>query len=146
MPKGIARVNKRFNTPHILLTFLLLFGATPILAGKDLRYIIMLGGGLVFIYDMIPLIAAFTLSKQLPDVFAAARMKMSETTVRTIAVIGMFVLVVQGSLSFSDIDRVGWALVAGYIVLVLIYIGFRDRHRRVVADKNGPERSALHRM
>ena len=134
MPKGIAVVNKRFNTPHILLTFLLLFGATPILAGKDLRYIIMLGGGLVFIYDMIPLIAAFTLSKRLPDVFAAARMKMSERTVKTIAVIGMFVLVVQGSLSFSDIDRIGWALVAGYIVLVVIYIAIRDRFRQATTN------------
>ena len=134
LPKGIAVVNKRFNTPHILLTFLLLFGATPILAGKDLRYIIMLGGGLVFIYDMIPLIAAFTLSKRLPDVFAAARMKMSERTVKTIAVIGMFVLVVQGSLSFSDIDRIGWALVAGYIVLVVIYIAIRDRFRQATTN------------
>ncbi len=134
LPKGIAVVNKRFNTPHILLTFLLLFGATPILAGKDLRYIIMLGGGLVFIYDMIPLIAAFTLSKRLPEVFAAARMKMSEKTVKTIAAIGMLVLVVQGSLSFSDIDRIGWALVAGYITLVVIYIQVRDRHRVGVDD------------
>ena len=130
LPERIAVVNKRFNTPHILLTFLLLFGATPILAGKDLRYIIMLGGGLVFIYDMIPLIAAFTLSKRLPEVFAAAQMKMSERTVKTIAAIGMVVLVVQGSLSFSDIDRIGWGLVAGYIVLVLIYIQIRDRHRK----------------
>ena len=32
LPKGIAVVNKRFNTPHILLTFLLVFGATPIIA------------------------------------------------------------------------------------------------------------------
>lgn len=134
LPKGIAVVNKRFNTPHILLTFLLLFGATPILAGKDLRYIIMLGGGLVFIYDMIPLIAAFTLSKRLPEVFAAARMKMSEKTVKTVAAIGMLVLVVQGSLSFSDIDRIGWALVAGYITLVVIYIQIRDRHRVGVDD------------
>jgi len=134
LPKGIAVINKRFNTPHILLTFLLLFGATPILAGKDLRYIIMLGGGLVFIYDMIPLIAAFTLSKRLPHVFRAARMRMSERTVKTIAVTGMLVLVVQGSLSFSDIDRVGWALVAGYIVLVVIYILARDRHRHGVDE------------
>ena len=136
LPKGIAVVNKRFNTPHILLTFLLLFGATPILAGKDLRYIIMLGGGLVFVYDMIPLVAAFTLSKRLPDVFAAARMRMSEKTVKTIAVIGMCVLVVQGSLSFSDIDRIGWSLVAGYIVLVLVYIGARDRYRRNVIENS----------
>ena len=125
LPRGIAVVNKRFNTPHILLTFLLLFGAAPILAGKDLRYIIMLGGGLVFIYDMIPLIAAFLLSKRLPEVFARARMNLSEKAVKTISVIGMLILVVQGSLSFSDIDRVGWALVAGYIILVLIYIRVR---------------------
>jgi APA family basic amino acid/polyamine antiporter len=105
LPKGIAVVNKRFNTPHILLTFLLIFGATPILAGKDLRYIIMLGGGLVFIYDMIPLIAAFALSRRLPDVFAQARMKMSEKTVKTIAVIGMCILLVQGSLSIRDRHR-----------------------------------------
>ena len=143
LPKGIAVVNKRFNTPHILLTFLLLFGAAPILAGKDLRYIIMLGGGLVFIYDMIPLVAAFTLSKRLPEVFAAARMRMSEKTVKTIAVIGMCVLVVQGSLSFSDIDRIGWALVAGYIVLVVIYINARDRHRRAIPDDSRTEHSAL---
>jgi APA family basic amino acid/polyamine antiporter len=134
LPKGIAVVNKRFNTPHILLTFLLLFGATPILAGKDLRYIIMLGGGLVFIYDMIPLIAAFALSKRLPEVFAQARMKMSEKTVKTVAVIGMCILVVQGALSFSDIDRTGWALVAGYIVLVVIYIHVRDRYRQPAAE------------
>lgn len=125
LPRGIAVVNKRFNTPHILLTFLLLFGAAPVLAGKDLRYIIMLGGGLVFIYDMIPLIAAFLLSKRLPDVFARARMSLSERAIRTISVAGMAILVVQGTLSFSDIDRVGWALVAGYITLVLIYIRVR---------------------
>ena len=133
LPKGIAVVNERFKTPHILLTFLLLFGATPILAGKDLRYIIMLGGGLVFIYDMIPLIAAFTLSKRLPDVFAQARMKLSEKWVKIIAASGMVILVVQGSLSFSDIDRIGWGLVAGYITLVIIYIQVRDKRRRKIA-------------
>ena len=132
LPKGIAVVNKRFNTPHILLTFLLFFGAAPILAGKDLRYIIMLGGGLVFIYDMIPLIAAFTLSKRLPDVFAQARMKISEKWIRIIAATGMVILVVQGSLSFSDIDRIGWALVAGYIACVIVYIRVRDPRRRAI--------------
>ena len=55
LPKGLAAVNKRFNTPHILLTILLVVGSIPILAGKDMPYIIMLGSGLVFIYDIIPL-------------------------------------------------------------------------------------------
>ncbi|MGI9204247.1 MAG: APC family permease [Woeseiaceae bacterium] len=129
LPKGIAVVNKRFNTPHILLTFLLLFGATPILAGKDLRYIIMLGGGLVFIYDLIPLIAAFKFAERLPEVFARARMKMSERTVRTISVVGICVLLGQGALSFSDVDQTGWILVAVYIALVVVYIQIRSKRR-----------------
>ena len=128
LPKGIAVVNKRFNTPHILLTFLLIFGAIPIIAGKDLRYIIMLGGGLVFIYDLIPLIAAFNFSKRLPEEFAKASMKLSDQAVRIISVIGILILIGQGSLSFSDIDTTGWALVAAYILFVLIYIQVRARH------------------
>jgi len=129
LPKGIAVVNKRFNTPHILLTFLLFFGAIPIIAGKDLRYIIMLGGGLVFIYDLIPLVAAFNFAKRLPEEFAKARMRLSDRAIRIISVIGIVILVGQGSLSFSDIDRTGWVLVAAYIVLVLIYIQIRSKHR-----------------
>jgi len=139
LPKRIAVVNRRFNTPHILLTFLLLFGAAPILAGKDLRYIIMLGGGLVFIYDLIPLIAAFLLSKRLPAVFAGARMALSERSVQTIAVVGMLILFVQGALSFSDIDRVGWALVAGYILLVVVYIRLRPRFADMPVMHETPE-------
>ena len=126
LPPRIAVVNKRFNTPHILLTFLLLFGATPIIFGKDLRYIIMLGGGLVFVYDLIPLVAAFLLAKRLPEVFARATMKMSENTLRTISAIGIVVIVLQGMLSFSDVDRTGWALVVAYIVLVIVYIQLRS--------------------
>jgi len=129
LPRGIAVVNKRFNTPHILLTFLLLFGAIPIIAGKDLRYIIMLGGGLVFIYDLIPLVAAFNFAKRLPEEFAKARMRLSGRALRVISVVGILILIGQGSLSFSDIDRTGWVLVAVYIVLVLVYIHLRSKHR-----------------
>ncbi|HUU35370.1 MAG TPA: APC family permease, partial [Vicinamibacterales bacterium] len=125
LPRGLAVVNRRFNTPHLLLTGLLLLGAAPIVAGKDLRYIIMLGGGLVFVYDLLPLVSAFLLARRLPHVFAQARMKMSERTVKTISVLGIAVLLVQGGLSFSDIDRTGWVLVAAYIAAVIAYIALR---------------------
>ena len=90
----------------------------------------MLGGGLVFIYDMIPLIAAFKLAKTLPDVFAQARWNMSERTLKVISVVGIGILLVQGSLSFSDIDRTGWMLVAAYIALVVVYIRVRSKYRQ----------------
>ena len=125
LPESLAKVNQRFNTPHILLTVILIFGLTPILAGKDLRYIIMLGGGLVFIYDLIPLIAAYRFSATLPNVFKKATMRLSERKVKTISVIGICILMGQGALSFSDIDRSGWILVLVYSLLVMIYIKYR---------------------
>ena len=128
LPSKLAKVNKRFNTPHILLTIILIFGLTPIVAGKDLRYIIMLGGGLVFIYDLIPLIAAYRFSKELPDVFKNASMRLSEKSVKIISAIGVLILIGQGTLSFSDIDQSGWLLVILYILFVMIYIKFRRPH------------------
>ncbi len=125
LPSRLAKVNKRFNTPHILLTIILIFGLTPIVAGKDLRYIIMLGGGLVFIYDLIPLIAAYRFSKELPQVFKNASMRLSEKRVKIISATGVLILIGQGTLSFSDIDQSGWLLVILYILFVMIYIKFR---------------------
>ena len=140
LPQSLAKVNQRYNTPHILLTVILLFGLTPILAGKDLRYIIMLGGGLVFIYDLIPLVAAYQFSKKLPDLFNKATMRLSETKVKIISVVGVCILIGQGALSFSDIDKSGWILVLAYILLVLIYIKYRapynDRaSRQAISEK-----------
>jgi len=124
LPKGLAVVNRRFNTPHLLLTGLLVLGAAPIAAGWDLRYIIMLGGGMVFIYDLLPLVAAFLLPARHPEIFARARMRLSAGTLRGLSVAGIAVLLVQGALSFSDIDRTGWMLVGGYLVLAGAYVTF----------------------
>lgn len=136
LPKGIAVVNKRFNTPHILLTFLLFLGAAPVLAGWELRYIIMLGGGLVLVYDLFPIIAAFLLPEKLPEVFARASMRLTATQLKGLCVIGVLILLGQGALSFSDIDRTGWMLVAGYLVLVGSYVALKPLHT-VTKDENG---------
>ena len=122
LPQGIAVVNARFNTPHLLLSFLLVLGAAPILMGWELRYIIMLGGGLVFIYDLIPLIAAFRLPDKLPTVFARAQMRLSAAQLKSFCLLGMLILLGQGALSFSDIDRTGWALVLAYLILIGLYV------------------------
>lgn len=125
LPQRLAVVNRRFNTPHLLLTGLFVLGAAPIAAGWDLRYIIMLGGGMVFIYDLLPLVAAFLLPSRHPEIFARARMRMSAGALRGLAVAGIGVLLVQGALSFSDIDRTGWMLVGGYLLLAGAYVRMR---------------------
>jgi len=127
LPKGIAVVNKRYNTPHILLTMLLVVGSAPILVEWDMKYIIMLGSGLVFIYDVVPLLAAFYFARNLPDVFAKAQIKMSEKTLKIISVIGILILLVQANLAFSDIDSTGRYMIIGYIIMVIIYIQYRSK-------------------
>ena len=132
LPKGLAVVNKRFNTPHILLTLLLVVGSAPIIAGKEMPYIIMLGSGLVFIYDVVPLLAAYYFAERLPDVFAKAHIKLSEKTVKIVSVTGILILLVQASLAISDIDNTGRIMIVGYIALVIAYIQFRSKHQRSV--------------
>jgi APA family basic amino acid/polyamine antiporter len=127
LPKGLAVVSKRFNTPHILLTILLIVASIPIVAGKDMRYIIMLGSGLVFIYDIVPLLAAFYFARKLPEVFANAHIRMSEKMLKTISVIGILVLLIQANLAFSDIDNTGRMMIVGYIIMVVIYIQMRSK-------------------
>ena len=126
LPVSLAVVNRRFGTPHRLLTLLLVLGAAPILADWDLRYIIMLGGGLVFVYDLLPLAAAFLLPTRCPDIFRNARWTMSAGLLRSLCISGVAVLLVQGSLSFSDIDRTGWMLVGGYLLLAGLYVTLRQ--------------------
>ena len=127
LPKRLAVVNKRFNTPHIMLTILLIVASIPILADKDMRYIIMLGSGLVFIYDIVPLLAAFYFAKKLPEVFANAHFRMSEKALKTISVIGILILLVQANLAFSDIDNTGRMMIVGYIIMVIVYIQKRSK-------------------
>ena len=122
LPKSLAVVNPRFGTPHRLLLGLFLLGATPIALGWELRYIIMLGGGLVFIYDTLPLLAAFLLPKRLPEVFAGAAMRLSAPRLRLLALLALAVVLGQAALSFSDVDAVGWALVLSYLVFVGLYV------------------------
>lgn len=141
LPRRLAVVNRRFGTPHVLLTLLLLVGAAPILAGRGMRYIIMLGGGLVFVYDTLPLVAAFLFSRRLPDVFRQARMAMSERTVKALSLVGIGVLAGQGALSFSDVDRVGWALVAVYVAAVAAYIMLRAPYNERARQSRASARS-----
>ncbi|MEZ5418327.1 MAG: APC family permease [Vicinamibacterales bacterium] len=143
LPQGLAVVNRRFGTPHRLLTGLLLLGAAPIAAGWDLRYIIMLGGGMVFIYDLLPLVAAFLLPARHPEIVARATMPMPAGVLKGLSVAGIVVLLGQGALSFSDIDRTGWLLVGGYLVLAGLYVTLRTPGGATTArgDAAGPPRA-----
>lgn len=126
LPKKLAVINNRFQTPHIMLTCLLMIGLVPIVLGLNLRYIIMLGGGLVMIYDLIPLFAAYRFAKKMPNEFKRATMKLSERSLKAVSVLGLITLCVQSALSFSDINGYGWVTVIVYITIVISYIFIRS--------------------
>ena len=52
--------------------------------------------------------------------------KFLQKKLKIISIIGVLILIGQGTLSFSDIDQSGWLLVVLYILFVLIYIKLRQ--------------------
>ena len=67
----------------------------------------------------------FSLSDKLPAVFARAQMRLSATQLKGFCLLGMLILLGQGALSFSDIDRTGWVLVLAYLIVVGLYVRFK---------------------
>ena len=52
-------------------------------------------------------------------------MHLSATQLKGFCLLGILILLGQGALSFSDIDRTGWALVLAYLILVGLYVRFK---------------------
>ena len=62
-------------------------------------------------------------------------MTLSEQPVIIISVTGIFILIGQGALSFSDIDKSGWLLVLIYIILVITYIRYRAPYNKIAEQQ-----------
>ena len=121
LPKSLAVVNPRLARPTAC--FLVCFcWARRSLPWAGSCATSSCWGGLVFIYDTLPLLAAFLLPKRLPGVFAGAAMRLSASRLRLLSLLALAVVLGQAALSSSDVDAVGWALVLIYLVFIGLYV------------------------
>lgn len=135
LPKGAAAVNKRFGTPHVLLTVFYIIGAIPILTGLSTRTIAMLGNGLSLIYVMFPIFTGYLIYKKNPEAMAKSSFKISPKALTVFTTIGLIGYAVGAVLNFADIAN-SWMLMLGYCAIVIIYILLRQKKVDEIAAQN----------
>ena len=70
-------------------------------------------------------------------------MRLSAAQLKGFCLLGMLILLGQGALSFSDIDRTGWALVLVYLILIGLYVRLKRSALMVVEMSRRTPRKVL---
>lgn len=122
LPKSLGKVNKKYGTPHWLLTIFYIIGVIPIITGMPLAIIASLGTGVFLLANVIPIIAATKLPKKYPERYKTAPFKLSPTTLNVVVFIGVALLLFQGYLLMSSLS---YKIIIGaiaYMVVAAIYV------------------------
>ncbi|MDR6551206.1 amino acid permease [Paenibacillus qinlingensis] len=117
LPAGFGKVNRRFGTPHWLLTFYYILGIIPIVTGVSLATISQLGVGILLIASVFPVLSAAKLPRKYPDLYRSAPFTMKPVLLYMIVVIAVGLLVFQGYLLLS---RLSLPLLLGNVLIVVI--------------------------
>lgn len=127
LPKRMGAINKKYGTPHFLLTMFYIIGLIPILTGVSTRYIAMLGNGVALIFGLFPTLACLFLIKKRPEAYEKAYFKLPRWAMVVMPVVGMTVFAFGAYLSINDLDKMGWIILVAYCSLVLIYTHIRGK-------------------
>lgn len=137
LPKRLGAVNRRFGTPHYLLTVFYLIGAIPIVTGIKLGTIAEMGTGVLLFTSIIPIIAATRLPSKYPELYAKAPFKMTPKTLYFIAGLSVVLLALQGYLLLKSIPRVDLYLSIAYMIAAALYVYFVGNRQTMKARKVG---------
>lgn len=116
LPKSLGKVNKKYGTPHWLLTIFYLVGAIPIVTGLSLEFVSMLGTGVILFTDILPVISLIYLPKKYPNAYAASKFKISETSMKVLVFFAIIFLGVQGYFLLSGLNSTAFICVGVYMV------------------------------
>lgn len=122
LPKSLGKVNKKFGTPHWLLTVFYVVGLIPILTGLSLETISALGTGVLLVANVIPIIASSQLPKKYPELYMKAPFKLSKTALNIVVVLAVILLAVQGYLLLSSLSYKFMIGAGIYMVAAALYV------------------------
>ncbi|MDR6881909.1 amino acid permease [Bacillus sp. 3255] len=118
LPAAFGAVNRRFGTPHWLLTFYYILGVVPIVTGVSLTTISQLGVGILLFSSIFPVLSAVQLPRKYPELYRKAPFTMKPALLYMVVSVAVILLVYQGYLLLS---RLSAPLIVGNMVL---FIGF----------------------
>ncbi|MBA2938305.1 amino acid permease [Paenibacillus sp. CGMCC 1.16610] len=136
LPAAFGAVNRRFGTPHWLLTFYYLLGVIPIVTGVSLTTISQLGVGILLFSSIFPVLSALQLPRKHPELYRKAPFTMKPTLLYIIVTVAVILLVYQGYLLLS---RLSTPLIVGNVLLFIasiLYVKIVGRRKDVRLEIN----------
>lgn len=119
LPASFGAVNRRFGTPHWLLTFYYILGLIPIVTGVSLTTISQLGVGILLFSNIFPVLSAVQLPHKYPELYRKAPFTMKPALLYAIVAIAVLMLGYQGYLLLS---RLSMPLIIGNGALFLAFV------------------------
>jgi APA family basic amino acid/polyamine antiporter len=135
LPHWMGAVNKRFGTPHVLLTLLFIVGLVPAIAGIDISMIGSAASALTQIIFIVVLVSALRMRYVAPELQRAAPFKLGERTHWVLTIVAVPVCLYQTYLLVLDFTPAVWIAAAVWIVLGVLL--FACRYKKAMAAVRG---------
>lgn len=122
-PRELGKVNKRFGTPHVLLTIIYLMAVFPIVTGISLDSIAKMTTGFVLFINALPVASAFFLPDKYPNRFKNIPFNISAKQLKIWTVTALIILIAQGCFLLSNLSKTLYVPV----ILFLVFSGLLAR-------------------
>ncbi|GAA0177182.1 APC family permease [Clostridium sediminicola] len=121
LPEKFGAVNKKYGTPHWILTFFYVVGLIPIVTGLSLEFISSLGNAAIQLANILPLIAAAMLAYKYPEAYKKSPFKLPKTLIKVLVAGGVILQFVQGYFLLVDQSVSVYVMSAVYIIAAFVY-------------------------
>lgn len=96
LPRKFGVVNRKYGSPHWILTFFYIVGLIPILTGLSLEFISSIGNAAIQVANILPIIAAMLLPIKFPEAYAKSQFRIGKAILKVMVVIAVILQFVQG--------------------------------------------------
>lgn len=122
LPKGLGAVNKKYGTPHWLLTIFYLIGVIPVVTEVSLETVTEMGLGLFLLNSVLPVLAATQLPKKYPHLYEKSFIKLKPKNLNLLVGVTVVIQLFQGFLLMKEIPATGLYFSIGFIVFAALYV------------------------
>jgi len=137
LPKRLGAVNRRFGTPHWLLTLFYVFGFIPIATGWSITTIAALGTGVGFFTYLMPFLACTQLPKKFPEAYHNSPFRVKPLTIKIIVTVAILLSVGQGYILLMKLKpmlQLAVLIYTGACALYVYFAGKSSRYREIKAS------------
>lgn len=136
LPKWLGAVNRRFGTPHVILSLLCIVGLVPALTGFDISTIGSAASGLSQLIFVMVVLASIRLRYIRPDLHAASPFKIPLGLHWALTIVGVPVCLFQAYLLARDFTATMWIALAVWLVIALVITVARyPKAKRVLEER-----------